>query len=134
MTATGRGYDRWARWIAVACAAGLLLGMALQLLSAGAAVFVDAGWWPIHAESIHWFDWLAPLALLLGFAGGLSARYRLLCAAVLALDLVQYLTAGLRESGSWPQAAAIHPLTGFLLFWAITELLRTAWAERGARG
>lgn len=125
-------FAKKARLAAVVAAVALSLSMAVQLLTAGAAVFVNPEWWVLHGDAIHWFDWLSPVAIVLAFLGRMSRRFKILSAVVLALVLVQYVTAGLRDSASLGAAAAIHPLTGFALFWAITELLRRAWAEARA--
>ena len=121
---------RLARLAAVAAAAGLMLGLAAQLVSAGAAVFVNAQWWLFHADAIHWFDWLSVVMIVAAFLGGMSRRLKILSIAVIALVLAQYVTAGLRESASLGAGAALHPLTGFALLWSVVECLRQAWAER----
>lgn len=118
-----------ARRAAVAAALALSISMMVQLVTAGAAVFVNPEWWVLHGEAIHWFDWLSPVAIVLAFVGRMSRRFRILSGVVLALVFAQYVSAGLRESSVLGAAAALHPLTGFALFWAITELLRRAWTE-----
>ncbi|MEO8040294.1 MAG: DUF6220 domain-containing protein [Betaproteobacteria bacterium] len=119
-----------ARRAALAASVVLGLGLAMQLVSAGAAVFVNPEWWLFHAEAVHWFDWLSPVAIVLGFLGRLSRRFKVLSVSVVVLVFLQYFTAGLRTSASFGAGAALHPLNGFLLFWAVTEMLRCAWAQR----
>ena len=115
--------------VALACPV-LALSLIGQVLTAGAAVFVDPSWWAVHAAAIHWFGWITVVILVLGFAGRLSRRFKVLSATVVFLVLIQYVTAGLSGSPSLGAGAALHPLTGFLLFWAVTELVRVAWAGR----
>ena len=111
---------------------GLVLALALtaQVIFAGAAVFIDPQWWAVHTAAIHWFDWITVVIVALGFAGRMSRRFKVLSATVVLLVLIQYVTAGLNGSPTLGAGAAVHPLTGFLLFWATTELVRQAWAER----
>jgi hypothetical protein len=123
---------RLARRAAVATAVVLCLALAGQFLTAGAAVFVNPEWWVLHAAAVHWFDWLTPVAVVLGFLGRMSGRVKALSGIIVALVLVQYVTAGLRGSPVLGGGAALHPLGGFILFWTVTELLRRAWAEARA--
>ncbi len=115
--------------VAVACPV-LVLALIGQVLTAGAAVFVDPKWWAVHAAAIHWFDWITVVIVVLGFAGRMSRRFKILSATVVFLILIQYVTAGLNGSPTLGAGAALHPLTGFLLFWVATELVREVWAGR----
>lgn len=110
----------------------VLLGIATiwQVLSAGAAVFVNPEWWALHLVAVHWFDWLAPAILVLAYVGRLSRAFKLWSAAGVALIFCQYVTAGVRTSMILAPLAALHPLTGFLLLWTLTELLRHGVRER----
>lgn len=115
--------------VTVACPI-LALSLIGQVLTAGAAVFMDPKWWAVHAAAIHWFDWITVVIVVLGFAGRMSRRFKVLSATVVLLVLIQYVTAGMSGSPMFAAGAALHPLTGFLLFWAATELVREARAAR----
>ena len=115
--------------VTVACPV-LALSLIGQVVTAGAAVFMDPKWWAVHAAAIHWFDWLTVVIVVLGFAGRMSRRFKVLSATVVFLVLIQYVTAGMSGSPMFAAGAALHPLTGFLLFWAATELVREARAAR----
>jgi len=123
---------RNARRVAALAAAGLTLGLLGQILSAGAAVFLTPEWWLFHNSEVHWFDWLAPTALVFGFLGRMSRRFKLLAGSAVVLLLVQYVTAGLRASPNLHAGAALHPLGAFLLSWTAVELTRRAWLEMRA--
>lgn len=120
---------RLARRGAVVTTAALCLAMVAQFLTAGAAVFANPEWWVLHAAEVHWFDWLTPTTVVLAFVGRMSRPFKILSVLTVALVLAQYVTAGLRGSPNLGAGAALHPLTGFLLFWVIIELLRRAWME-----
>jgi len=121
--------ERIARPVAIAAAGLLAIALIWQLVSAGAAVFVNPDWWAFHTAAVHWFDWLSLVILVLAFAGRMSRRFKLLAAASVLLVFLQYGTAGIRTSLSLGAAAALHPLIGFLLFWTLTELLRRGALE-----
>ena len=116
----------------MASTVALALALMGQVATAGAAVFVDPTWWLVHAAMVHWFDWLTVAIVVLAFAGRMSRRFKVLSVTLVLLMLVQYVTAGLRDSAILGAGAALHPLTGFVLFWAVTESLRQAWAEHRA--
>jgi hypothetical protein len=106
--------------------------MIAQFLTAGAAVFANPEWWVLHAAEVHWFDWLTPTTVVLAFVGRMSRPFKILSVVTVALVLAQYVTAGLRGSPTLGAGAALHPLTGFLLFWTLTVMLRHAWIEARA--
>ena len=123
-----------ARRAAMASTVALALALMGQVATAGAAVFVDPTWWLVHAAMAHWFDWLTVAIVVLAFAGRMSRRFKVLSVTLVLLMLVQYVTAGLRDSATLGAGAALHPLTGFVLFWAATELMREVWAGRSRWG
>lgn len=114
--------------------AGLLaLGLAAQVMFAGAAVFVDGAWWGVHLAAIHWVDWITVVLVVLGFAGGMSRRFKVLSVVVILLVLAQYVTAGWHGSATFGWGAAVHPLTRFLMFWAAAGGLGRAISVKRAR-
>lgn len=112
----------WARRGFAACAWIVLLALLGQTYTAGMAIFVDPAWWAWHLTVIHWYDWLTVALLVLAFVGRLDARLKWLSAATIVLIYVQYATAGLHTSATWRVLAALHPVSGMLLFW-VTALL-----------
>lgn len=127
----GKTAERFARRAAVCASALLAVAFTWQLLSAGAAVFVNPDWWAWHIATVHWFDWLAVAIVVLAFVGRLSRGFKLLAGAGVLLVFLQYATAGARASPALAAVAALHPLNGFLLFWTLTELLRRGVRELG---
>jgi len=110
-------------------AALLTIALLWQVVSAGAAVFVNPEWWAWHIATVHWFDWLTLAIVVLAFIGGMSRGFKVLSGAGVLLIFAQYATAGIRISATFGAVAALHPLSGFLLFWTLTELLRRGVRE-----
>lgn len=122
---------RWARRVLVGAAWLFAVGVLAQTLFAGRAVFVGPGWWLRHRDFVHAFEWLSPLAVVLAHAGRLPRATTWLAWLTVALLLVQYVTAGFRETVGRQGWAAFHAVGGVVLFWAAAELARGAW--RAAR-
>ena len=119
----------WARRVLFVDACLLLIGWLGQVVTAGAAVFVDPVFWRMHLAFVPWVEWLLPLALVLAFVGRMPRAPKVLCVLGLVFLMVQYVTAGLPEGSPWHGAAAIHPLSAFALFWVTIELARRVWPE-----
>lgn len=124
--------ERIARPAAVAAAVLLAIALLWQVVSAGAAVFVNPEWWAWHIATVHWFDWLTVAILVLAFVGRMSRGFKVLSGASVFLIFLQYATAGIRISPTFGALAALHPLTGFLLLWTLTGLLRRGVRESKA--
>jgi mercuric ion transport protein len=122
-------YRRIARRAAVMATALLAIALLWQVVSAGAAVFVNPVWWAWHLATVHWFDWLSVAIVVLAFVGRMSRGFKVLSGTSVFLILLQYATAGIRTAPVFGVLAALHPLSGFLLFWALTELLRRGVRE-----
>jgi len=122
-------YQRIARRAAVAASALLVFALLWQVVSAGAAVFMSPEWWALHIATVHWFDWLTIAILVAAFVGRMSRGFKTLSGVNVALIFLQYATAGVRVSPTLGALAALHPLTGFLLLWSLTELVRRGYRE-----
>lgn len=122
-------YRRIARRAAVMASAVLAIALLWQVVSAGAAVFVNPEWWAWHIATVHWFDWLTVVIVVLAFVGRMSRGFKTLSGASVFLIFLQYATVGIRVSPTFGAVAALHPLSGFLLFWTLTELLRRGVRE-----
>jgi hypothetical protein len=125
----GPAHVRVARRAAVAGAALLAISLVWQMVSAGAAVFVNPEWWAMHTATVHWFDWLTVAIVVAAFLGRMSRGFKVLSGASVLLIFLQYATAGAPVLPALGAVAALHPLTGFLLFWTLTELLRRGVRE-----
>lgn len=124
--------SRWSRRLLPVVAALFALALLAQALTAGFAVLVDAQWWTRHRETVHLFEWLAPVALLLAVTGRHSWRVKALCAAAVVLLFLQYYTAGQRGVPGRQWLAAAHPVTALLLFATAVQMAQRAWRERRA--
>jgi hypothetical protein len=122
-------HQRIARRAAIAATALVTIAILWQVASAGAAVFVNPEWWAWHVATVHWFDWLTVAIVVLAFVGRMSPGCKALSGTSVFLIFLQYATAGIRISPKFAALAALHPLTGFLLFWTLTELLRRGVRE-----
>lgn len=120
---------RVARRAAVTASALLAISLLWQMVSAGAAVFVNPEWWALHIATVHWFDWLTVAIVAAAFLGRMSRGFKVLSGTSVLLIFLQYATAGARVLPALGAVAALHPLTGFLLFWTLTELLRRGVRE-----
>jgi len=117
---------RWSR-TALAVAAWLFAAALLaQIFLAGRAAFGAPGYWIRHKSFVHAFEWLSPLAVLLAYLARASRRAKWMAWLTVLLLLAQYVTAGLPRTPAGQPWAALHPVTGVLLFWAATELARGA--------
>jgi hypothetical protein len=125
-------HQRIARRAAIVATALLTVALLWQVVSAGAAVFVNPEWWAWHIATVHWFDWLTVAILVLAFVGRMSRGFKVLSGASVFLIFLQYATAGIRISPTFGALAALHPLTGFLLLWTLTGLLRRGVRESKA--
>ena len=115
---------RWSRAALVAVAwlfAAAVLG---QIFLAGRGVFVGASGWEAHKSFIHAFEWLSPIAVLLAYLGRAPRAAKWLAWGTVALLFLQYVTADFRLVPARQPWAALHPVSGALLFWTAVELAR----------
>ena len=118
---------RLAAGIGLAVSAWLLaIALVAQIVLAGLAVFDAPSWWPRHVAFVHQFQWLA--LGVVGFALFSRPPRATVVAIVITIVLMntQYTTAELRLSPRHHAWAALHPLNGFLLLYAVIEVARRA--------
>ena len=119
---------RWARTLLVAIAALLAVSLLGQVLIAGLAVFTGPVWWPRHREWVHFFEWLAPVALVLCYVARAPRGAKVCAWIIMALLWLQYTTIEQRLVPGHAHWAALHPVGGALLFWMACELARRSAA------
>jgi len=90
-------------WLLTAC-------IAVQTLLAGAAVFHDPDFWRMHNKFVPMFEWLPLVMLILAFPGKFAASVKWSAAALLALIVLQYVTASFSGIGM------LHTVIALLMF------------------
>lgn len=99
------------------------LFVGLQVLLAGAALFVDPASWMVHASFARYVALLPLLMLILAWSGRLPARWLWRSAGLLGMVIGLFLTAIL--SSRIGVLSALHPVIALLLFSGSAELLRS---------
>jgi hypothetical protein len=110
----------------------LAIAVLVQTLLAGRAIFVSPELWPSHRAFVHAFEWLSVVAVILAYVAGAARAIKTLAWLTVVLMFLQYATAGTQSSLGHLGLAAIHPVTGLLLFWTAIEMARRASSERRA--
>ena len=106
----------------------LVAGLVAQIFLAGLGVFRSPESFLTHRDFGYMLELLPVLLLVLGLIAGLGRRMALLAAGMFGLFLLQSVFVGLRETA--PEAAALHPVNGFL-----SRCSRSSWpAMRGSAG
>ncbi|MBC7879737.1 MAG: hypothetical protein H7Y37_00235 [Anaerolineae bacterium] len=109
------------------------LCLVAQVLSVGIAYFYAPEWWAIHVGLVRAYSGLTLILLIWVFAIPFPKRIRLLTVSLPILVSLQFLTIHLKIN---LPLAALHPLIGFTLFSASTNLVhrtrRIAYPKSGA--
>lgn len=98
-----------------------------QVFLAGAAIFGNPEYWKMHTTFIHFFEFVPIIIFVLAFAGQLKGNLRWMPLGLMVLILVQYATANMADLASG-FIAAVHPVTGMILFMIAMILVRDSWA------
>ena len=108
----------------------LVAGLVAQIFLAGLGVFRSPESFLTHRDFGYMLELLPVLLLVLGLIARLGRRMALLAAGIFGLFLLQSVFVGLRETA--PEAAALHPVNGFLITLLAIILARDAWVSRRA--
>ena len=108
----------------------LVAGLVAQIFLAGLGVFRSPESFLTHRDFGYMLELLPVLLLVLGLIARLGRRMALLAAGIFGLFLLQSVFVGLRETA--PEAAALHPVNGFLITLLAIVLARDAWVSRRA--
>ena len=130
MTTSGPAIPRrvsWARYGYVLSAGLFAVCVLAQVYAAGMAVFVDPANWQLHATFVHLFEPLLLLWFVLGFAGRLPRRLKLVPVGLFVLVSVQYATASMFGS----LVAALHPVNALMIFVVALVATRRGWSWTG---
>jgi len=108
----------------------LVAGLVAQIFLAGLGVFRSPESFLTHRDFGYMLELLPVILLVLGLIARLGRRMALLAAGMFGLFLLQSVFVGLRETA--PEAAALHPVNGFLITLLAIVLARDAWVSRRA--
>ena len=108
----------------------LVAGLVAQIFLAGLGVFRSPESFLTHRDFGYMLELLPVLLLVLGLIARLGRRMALIAAGIFGLFLLQSVFVGLRETA--PEAAALHPVNGFLITLLAIILARDAWVSRRA--
>ena len=128
-----KGSVRFGRAAFAIAAVAFALCVAVQVLLAGMAVFVDALYWARHTSFVHFIEFVPLLMLAFAFTGKLPAGMRWLSGGLFGLVLVMYFTANFGSVS--PVVAAFHPVVALGLFGLSARVAIRGcklWKERGA--
>lgn len=109
-----KSYVKYSRWGFAACAWIFALLVAVQVFIAGLATFVDPVHWSTHTNFVRILEVFPLLMFILSFFGKVPAALRWWSLALIALIVLQYVTANL---GSAPAVGALHPVIAMIMFW-----------------
>ncbi len=97
-----------------------------QLLTVGLAYFYSPDWWSIHVWLVRGYGGLSLILLILVYLFPFSLRIRSLTMSFPILLVLQFLTIHVQTPLLFP-LAIVHPLIGFALFSASTNLVHHLW-------
>lgn len=100
--------------------------LSVQLFLAGLGAFVGGGWFVQHRLFAQRVGWLVVPLALLAQLGRLPAPVRRRAWLALLLFALQFVTVALQYPLGTRVVSALHPVTGFLLFYVVLELARLA--------
>lgn len=123
MELTGR--VRFARFAFFWLAAVFAVCVAVQVLLAGMAIFMDPVKWRLHTLFVKIIEYLPLFMLIFGFMGRMPRGFRWQSAGLFLLIMMMYATANL--ASSLPIVGALHPVVALGLFWLALSLVPKAW-------
>ncbi|SDZ80813.1 hypothetical protein SAMN05421743_101279 [Thalassobacillus cyri] len=96
----------------------------IQVLLAGAGLFVEYSMWETHSTFIHVFEFIPLLLLILSFFGSMPKWLRWQSAGLYIMIVLQYITVTFADS--LPYLAVLHPVIALILFWRSLVTVMTA--------
>ncbi|MBD2871394.1 DUF6220 domain-containing protein [Paenibacillus arenilitoris] len=115
---------RLARIAYVAFAWLFTASIAVQVLIAGMALFVDSDSWASHASFARYFSFLPLLMALLAWIARMPKKVIWRSIGLFGMILGMFITAIL--SSRIGALSALHPVIALLLFWGSTVILRSS--------
>ncbi|WP_051353066.1 DUF6220 domain-containing protein [Thalassobacillus devorans] len=96
----------------------------IQVLLAGAALFVEHSMWETHSTFIHVFEFIPLLLFILSFFSGIPKWLRWQSAGLYIMIVLQYIT--ITIAAPLPYLAVLHPVIALILFWRSLVTVITA--------
>jgi hypothetical protein len=97
-----------------------------QLLTVGAAYFVDSAWWQIHVWLVRGYSGLSLLLLGWSFSASYSPKIQRLTISLPVLLGLQFCSIHLETPC---HLNVLHPLIGFSLLYISSSLVHRVWRE-----
>ena len=110
----------WMQTVVLVLAILFNLCLAMQLLTVGLAVFLNADWWQIHRWLVRGYGGLAVLLSISALVLVYPQKIRALTQAAVVLLVLQFATVHIHHP--FP-LVIFHPLIGFTLFSVSTTLV-----------
>jgi hypothetical protein len=103
---------------------GFVLCIAIQLFFAGMAVFSDPAKWALHANFVHFFEFVPIVMGILALVARFPHRFRWWPFGFFVLIGLQYMTAHIAAQSA--TVAALHPVIAVLLFYGSAAIALSA--------
>lgn len=113
------------RKIFVYLAVAFSLSVAIQVLIAGIAIFVDPVKWKTHIIFVRIFEYIPLLMLIFSFLGNLPTSLRWHSLGLFLLIMGMYATANI--TSVIPIAGAFHPVIALIMFWISVSIIPKSW-------
>ncbi len=99
------------------------VSVALQVLIAGIALFVNSGGWAAHASFARYFAFIPLIMAILAWMTGLSPRLQRKSIGLFGMVIGMFLTAVLSSRIGF--LSALHPVIALMLFWGSVDIIRS---------
>lgn len=121
-------YPRLFRFCFIGLAWLFAASVALQVLFAGLALFVNATSWAAHTSFARYFGLLPLVMLALAWIGRFPSKTILKAAGLMGMIIAMFVTAifSTRIGG----LSALHPVIALVLFWSSMDIVRTIRTTR----
>jgi Family of unknown function (DUF6220) len=115
---------RWLQISFLTIAVLFNLCLVVQVLTVGLAYFYNPDWWKIHVWLVRGYSGLSLVLLILVLLSPFPRRVRSLTVSMPIFMGLQFLTIHLKSP---LPLGVLHPLIGFTLFNASTNLVHRTW-------
>ncbi|AYB43290.1 DUF6220 domain-containing protein [Paenibacillus lautus] len=99
------------------------VSVALQVLIAGTALFVNSGGWAAHASFARYFACIPLIMAIMAWMAGLSRRMLWKSMGLFGMVIGMFLTAVLSSRIGF--LSALHPVIALMLFWGSVDMIRS---------
>lgn len=99
------------------------VSVALQVLIAGIALFVNSGSWAAHVSFARYFAFIPLIMAIMAWMAGLSRRMLWKSIGLFGMVIGMFLTAVLSSRIGF--LSAFHPVIAMMLFWSSVDMIRS---------